>query len=96
MSSCVTHARPRGRLEHVADVLEQVANSKIAQAAQLLADAAALYEESTRHTEMPLGIEPQLWFLTRALSAEHALGYDQLVVSARASASEVAAAQSRD
>ena len=96
MSNCVTHARPRGKLERVADVLEQVANSKIAQAAQLLADAGALYEESRRHTEMPLGIEPQLWFLTRALSAEHALDYDELVARARASASEVAAAQSRE
>ena len=96
MSSCVTYARPRGRLERVADVLEQVANSKIAQAAQLLADAAALYEVSSRHTEMPLGIEPQLWFLTRALSGEHALNYDELVARARASASEVVAAQSRE
>ncbi len=96
MSSCVTHVRPRGRLERVADVLEQVANSKIAEAAQLLADAAALYDESGRHTEMPLGIEPQLWFLTRALSAEHALSYDELVARARASASEVAAAQTRE
>jgi hypothetical protein len=96
MSSCATRTRPRGRLERVADVLEQVANSKIAQAAQLLADAAALYEEFRRHTEMRLGIESQLWFLTRALSAEHALNYDQLVARARACASEVAAAQSRD
>lgn len=96
MSSSFTHARPRGRLERIADVLEQVANSKIAQAAQLLADAGALYEESRRHTEMPLGIESQLWFLTRALSGEYALDYDELVVRARASASEVAAAQSRE
>jgi len=96
MSSCVTHARPRGRLERVADVLEQVADSRIAMAAQLLADAAALYEASQRHTEMPLGIEPQLWFLTRALSGEHALRYDELVARARASASEVAPAQARE
>jgi hypothetical protein len=96
MSSCVTHARPRGRLERVADVLAQVANSKIAMTAQLLAEAAALFEACQRHTEMPLGIEPQLWFLTRALSGEHALRYDHLVARARASASEVAAAQSRE
>ena len=96
MSSCVTHARPRGRLERVADVLEQVANSKIVHDAQLLAGAGALYEESRRHTEMPLEIELQLWFLARALSAEHALDYHELIVRARASAAAVAAAQSRE
>jgi hypothetical protein len=96
MSSSPTHARPRGDLERLADCLEQIATSKVELAAQLIADAAALYEETRRHTEMPLGIEPQLWFLARALSGEHALDYHRLVNRARVSASEAAAAQLRD
>jgi hypothetical protein len=96
VSSCPTHRRPRGDLERVADLLEQIANAKIVEAGQLLAEAAALFDETRAHTEMPLGISPQLWFLARALCAEHALHYDRMVERARTYASEAAAAQQRD